>query len=117
MIGNDKTRSAPGKETPMAEEKHTPIAHHILPTAATLLALCFLLLSMINVMDLGQKTLIDEMAGAATIFFLASSFFSYTAMRTRKRANFYEKLADYIFISGLAFLSIVSLVIIWGGVK
>jgi hypothetical protein len=101
----------------MAENERTKISTHILPASATLLGLCFVLLSTIKLMGIADKTLIDELAGAATVFFLASSIFSYGSMRALGRAQSFERIADLIFIGGLFFLSIVSLVVVFGVVQ
>jgi hypothetical protein len=100
----------------MPDEK-IRVSMHVLPASATLLGLCFVVLSSIKVLGVQDKTLIDELSGAATLFFLASSIFSYASMRTVKRAVFFERLADIIFIGGLSFLTLVSLIIIFGLVK
>jgi hypothetical protein len=100
----------------MPDEK-VKVSMHVLPASATLLGLCFVVLSSIKVLGVSDKTLIDELSGAATLFFLASSIFSYASMRTSKKAVLFERLADIIFIGGLFFLTLVSLVIVFGLVK
>ncbi len=99
------------------EKEKEKVSTHILSASSTLLGLCFLLLSSIKLLGVGNETLIDELAGTATLFFLASSFFSYGSMRATRRPGFYEKIADGIFVAGLFFLGLVSLVIIFGLVK
>ena len=101
----------------MPEEGKPKVSMHILSASSTLLGLCFLLLSSIRILGIADKTLIDELSGAATIFFLASSIFSYVSMRSMRRAALYEKMADVIFISGLFFLSLVSVVIVMGVIQ
>jgi len=53
------------------------ISKHILPTSSNLLGLCFVILTFIKVLKLGNESLIDELVAIAIIFFLVSSFFSY----------------------------------------
>ncbi len=101
----------------MADNERMKISTHILPASATLLGLCFVLLSSIKLMGIADKTLIDELAGAATILFLASGIFSYVSMRVIRKADFYERIADLIFVGGLFFLSIVSLVVVFGVIR
>ncbi len=98
----------------MSEEGKLKVSMHILAASSTLLGLCFLLLSSIRILGIADKTLIDELSGAATIFFLASSIFSYVSMRSVRKAAVYEKIADAIFVAGLFFLSLVSVIIIFG---
>jgi len=89
------------------------ISRHILPTSANLLGLCFVLLSFIKISTHGGvETIVDELVGVAIIFFLFSSIFSYASMRARKKAEFYEKIADTIFLAGLVFLSMISITLV-----
>ncbi|MCX5904024.1 MAG: hypothetical protein NTV89_11270 [Proteobacteria bacterium] len=69
---------------------------HILSSSATLIGICFLILCSINALGAPQKTLIDEIAGSATIFFLISSVLSIA------------------FFAGLLFLTSVSVIIVLG---
>jgi hypothetical protein len=87
-------------------------SHHILPTSANLLGLCFLLLTSINLFGYQTKTYLDEMVGIAILFFLGSSLFSYASIRSSKSAALYEKIADIVFLVGLAFLSLVAFVLV-----
>jgi hypothetical protein len=89
------------------------VARHILPTASNLLGFCFVVLSFIKAEGLGDETFIDELSAAAVVLFTAAAVFSYMSMRMTK-AWFYEQLADAIFIGGLFFLSVISIVLIIG---
>jgi hypothetical protein len=89
------------------------ISHHILPTAANLLGLCFVILSVIKVMKLGAETIIDEMVAVAIIVFLVASVFSYASIRSQTRADHYEKVADIVFLSGLCLLTITALIVVF----
>jgi hypothetical protein len=93
------------------------ISRHILPTSANLLGLCFVILSFIRVSKLGHETIIDEMAALAIGFFFSSSFFSYVSMRSNKRAELYEKIADSIFLIGLFLLSVCSVLVAYEAIK
>lgn len=89
------------------------ISRHILPTSANLLGLCFVILSFIKIWTKGGvETIVDELLGGAIILFLISSVLSYASMRSKRKAEFYEKIADIIFLIGLFFLSIISVVIV-----
>jgi multisubunit Na+/H+ antiporter MnhG subunit len=89
------------------------VSHHILPTAANLLGLCFVILSVINVMKLGAQTLIDELVAAAIVIFLVASIFSYASIRSQARSDAYEKTADIVFLSGLVLLTAASIIILF----
>jgi len=88
------------------------ISRHILPTSANLLGLCFVILSFIKISKLGIETIIDELVGMAIIFFLVSSVLSYISMRSKTKAEKYEKTADIIFLIGLFFLSLISIILV-----
>ena len=89
------------------------VSHHILPTAANLLGLCFVILSFIRVMKLGAETIIDEMVAVAIIIFLVASIFSYASIRSQTRTDLYEKIADAIFLAGLGLLTITALIVVF----
>ncbi len=89
------------------------ISHHILPTAANLLGLCFVILSVIKVMKLGAQTIIDELVAAAIVIFLVASLFSYASIRSQARADLYEKIADIVFLSGLGLLTLTAIIIVF----
>jgi multisubunit Na+/H+ antiporter MnhG subunit len=98
----------------MAEnDSRKNISRHILPTSSNLLGLCFVLLTFIKLSTISDKTVIDESIGFLIMMFLVSSFLSYISMRARRKAELYEKIADYIFLAGLCLLTLVSLVIVF----
>jgi len=90
------------------------LCNHILTASSNLLGICFVLISIIRISGLHHKTLLDELALAAVLLFLASSLLSYASIRSARRQLSYEKVADLIFISGLIFLTLVSIVIMFG---
>ncbi len=87
------------------------ISNHILPTSSNLLGLCFVILSFIKLSHLSHETILDELLSVVIVFFLTASLFSYFSIRSKSRSDFYEKVADTIFLMGLVFLSAISLVI------
>jgi hypothetical protein len=87
------------------------ISKHILPTSSNLLGLCFVILSFIKIMKLGNESLIDELVAMAIMLFFISSFFSYVSMRSNSRVELYEKIADNIFLIGLFLLSIGAIMV------
>jgi len=89
------------------------ISHHILPTAANLLGLCFVILSFIKVMKLGAETVIDEMVSVAIVIFLIACVYSYAAIRSQAHADRYEKIADIVFLSGLGLLTVTAVIVVF----
>jgi hypothetical protein len=89
------------------------ISHHILPTAANLLGICFVILSFMRVTKMGLETIIDEMVSLCIVVFLAASVFSYASMRASRRAEQMERIADIIFLGGLGIMTIIALTIVF----
>jgi len=93
------------------------ISRHILPTSANLLGLCFVILSFIRVLKLGNETIIDELVAVAIVLFFTSSFFSYVSMRSNRWAESCEKIADTIFLIGLFLLSLCSVLVAYEAIR
>jgi heme O synthase-like polyprenyltransferase len=93
-------------------KKRKDVARHILPTAAHLLGLCFILLSFIKLENLLAATLIDESLGLVIVLFLFASIFSYASMRSYRHSERYERIADIVFLIALGFLTLLSIAIV-----
>jgi len=93
------------------------ISRHILPTSANLLGLCFVILSFIRVLKLGNETIIDELVTVAIVLFFTSSFFSYVSMRSNRWAESCERIADTIFLIGLFLLSLCSVLVAYEAIR
>jgi hypothetical protein len=90
------------------------MSRHILPTSANLLGLCSVIISFIKFWARGRvETIIDDLVGVAVILFLFSSILSYTSMRSKRKTELFEKIADIIFLGGLIFLSPISLILVF----
>jgi hypothetical protein len=85
---------------------------HILPTSASLLGFCFVILSFIQALEAGDKTVIDELVAVAIVIFLTTCILSYLSMRVKHHAASYEKAADIIFIAGLVLLTASALMVV-----
>jgi len=82
----------------MAEnENKKNISRHILPTSSNLLGLCFVILTFIKLSRIANETIIDESIGSLIFLFLVSSVMSYISMRSKRKSELYEKIADFIF--------------------
>ena len=89
------------------------ISHHILPTAANLLGLCFVILSFMKITKMGLETIIDELLASAIVIFLVACVFSYASIRSLQRSGSFEQIADSVFLAGLALLTVAALVIVF----
>lgn len=90
---------------------------HILNTSANLLGLCFIVLTSIKVSKMQDSTLIDETTALAIILFMTSSILSFLSMRKEKEMGRLEKLADFIFLSGLIVLFLTTMMVTFNIVK
>jgi hypothetical protein len=90
------------------------VAKHILPTAANLLGLCFVIFTLKKLWRSdGVERVIDKMDGVVIIIFLAASVLSYASMRSARNSDHYERTADVVFIVGLFLLSLVALITVY----
>jgi hypothetical protein len=90
---------------------------HILNTSANLLGLCFIVLTSIKVSKMQDSTLIDETTALAIILFMSSSILSFLSMRKEKEMGRLERLADFIFLSGLIVLFLTTMMVTFNIVK
>ena len=91
---------------------------HILNTSATLLGICFVVLTSLNVMNVTGKTIMDELTTAAIIMFMASSLLSFLSMRSKRSpGERYEMIADFVFLAGLFFLFLTTMLLAFNIIK
>jgi len=99
---------------PASSNDRNDRAKHILPTAANLLGLCFVIFTMKKLWRAdGVERIIDKMDGVVIVIFLAASVLSYASMRSATNADRYERIADLVFIAGLFLLSLVALITVY----
>src|SRR6476620_10195697 len=84
----------------------------ILNTSATLLGLCFVVLTSRNILSMKGSSYIDELTAFAILLFMTSCVLSFQSMRANVSASIrYENMADIIFFIGLFFLFAITLLI------
>ena len=84
---------------------------HILTASSTLVGLCFVVLTSLKVNNYKEASYIDECTAIAIILFMVSSILSYLSMRSKDPKQGYERVADFVFLSGLIFLFIATMMI------
>ncbi|HMI08097.1 MAG TPA: hypothetical protein VK528_11160 [Flavobacterium sp.] len=85
---------------------------HILTASSTLLGLCFVVLTSLKLSDNREASVIDEFTAVAILMFMTSSILSYLSMRNSKLwGKKYERIADIVFLSGLIFLFVTTILI------
>ena len=71
------------------------MAENLLPTAANLLGLCFVIFTLKKLWRAdGVERIIDKMDGVVIILFPAASVLFYASMRSAKNSDLYERIAD-----------------------
>lgn len=102
----------------MASENKNETSPHILNTSATLLGLCFIVLTSLQVNNRSEGTIIDELTGVAIMLFMTSCLFSFLSIRRgASRGLRLERAADIIFLSGLLFLFIITFLVTFNFVE
>lgn len=78
---------------------------HILNASSNLLGLCFVVLTSLKLLNIANKTIIDELTFIGILLFMASCLLSFLALRgTTPKSVIYERVADYLFLAGILFL-------------
>ena len=85
---------------------------HILNTSATLLGLCFVVLTSHNILTMKGATYIDELTALAILMFITSCVLSFISMRRSSSiSKQFENIADIVFFIGLFFLFTTTILI------
>lgn len=91
--------------------KQENVAHHILPTSATMIGVCMTVISIVKLLHVGSAgTWIDKLLAIDSLTFLASAAFSYFSMRDGAFARF-ERYADRSFMVGLLGMTVCALLL------
>ena len=99
-------------------KKHKKNIPHILNTSATLLGLCFVVLTSFKINKFNEGSIIDELTSFAIIMFLSSCVFSYLSIRSANQSiERLEKLADIVFLLGLFLLFVITMLITFNFIK
>jgi hypothetical protein len=84
---------------------------HILNISATLFGLCYVVFTSLKTLKLDGNTLIDEFTAFSMVLFMTSCLLSFLSVRGSKRSALFERVADYVFLSGLFTLFIITIFI------
>ena len=91
-----------------------PVAHHILPTAATMSGVCVTVISIIKLTERSYSftTLIDDFLAVDSVVFLFSAFLSYLSLRSGRGVK-WEHTADVFFLIGMAIMVICTFLLVY----
>lgn len=100
------------------EQEKDDTSSHILVTSSSLLGLCFIVITSLKALDLGDKTIVDELTGIAIILFMTSSILSFLSLRGRVAKNYrYEIIADYIFLFGMLLIFATAMLLVFSIIR
>ena len=90
---------------------------HVFNVSAAMVGVCTTVIGLIRiVITLGKfDTIADDLLAGDALVFLLACFFSYWALRTRtkQRRHKTERVADLLFLTGLALMVVVCLVFVY----
>ncbi len=91
------------------------LSSHILPTAANLVGVCIMSLSLVKLLPRhGWSNWVDEALAIDSLIFLGSVALSYASLRVEHNANNLEAWAERLFLTGLILIILASLVLAFG---
>ncbi|MDD5057782.1 MAG: hypothetical protein PHQ60_07910 [Sideroxydans sp.] len=92
--------------------KNARLADHILPSSATMIGVCMTVISLAHLIPKPNISRhVNEMLSVDSLLFLSSAMLSYFALRHRKQAEKFERIADVIFLVAISLMVIVGFVV------
>ena len=92
--------------------KTKDISQHILPVSSTMVGICMTVITVMQLVPKGKvANLADNLIAIDGLFFLASTIFSYWALRSENNAVKAESFADRLFLLGMILMVIVSFLV------
>ena len=97
---------------PSGHGKESRLADHILPSSATMIGVCMTVISLAHLIPKHSISRhVNDLLALDSLLFLSSAMLSYFSIRRPRLAEKYERLADVIFLLGLAVMVVVGFVI------
>jgi len=101
----------PSPDAPPSIALDQDICVHIFTVSSAMVGVCLTVIGLLRIVITIQKvdTLADDLVAGNALVFLASTFISYWALRTRnsKRMHRLERVADALFLFGLGFMAMI----------
>ena len=92
--------------------KEGRLADHILPSSATMIGVCMTVISLAHLIPKQSISRhVNELLALDSLLFLGSAMLSYFSIRRPILAEKFERMADVIFLLGLAVMVVVGFVI------
>ncbi|MDP2024624.1 hypothetical protein [Sulfuriferula sp.] len=89
------------------------LSSHILQASAQMVGVCMVIISIVRLLHLGNTAshIVDRILGIDNIVFLLSAILSYASMRYTRLTDILEGLADTLFMMGLIFMTLASVLL------
>ncbi len=95
----------------MNNNNSTDLSHHILPNSATMVGVCIMVISIVKGMHPGLANyLIDKALAIDSLLFMISALLSFSSIRLEGSTLKLERLAEIIFLLGLASMTIITVI-------
>jgi len=92
--------------------KESRLADHILPSSATMIGVCMTVISLAHLIPKHSISRhVNDLLALDSLFFLTSAMLSYFSIRRPMLAEKFERLADVIFLLGLAVMVVVGFIV------
>jgi len=92
--------------------KESRLADHILPSSATMIGVCMTVISVAHLIPKHSISRhVNELLAFDSLLFLASAMLSYFSIRHPRSGMPNERMADLIFLVGLAIMVVVGFVV------
>ena len=92
--------------------KESRLADHILPSSATMIGVCMTVISLAHLIPKHSISRhVNDLLALDSLFFLTSAMLSYFSIRRPILAEKFERLADVIFLLGLAVMVVVGFIV------
>jgi multisubunit Na+/H+ antiporter MnhF subunit len=79
------------------------LSGHILPTSGAMLGVCMTVISIVKLTqsNRGFASWVDDVLALDALIFLTSSIFSYLSIRSKSKKDYFEDIADKMFMLAL----------------
>ncbi|PQJ09724.1 hypothetical protein CJD36_017495 [Flavipsychrobacter stenotrophus] len=93
-------------------------SQHILNTSSNLFGFCFVVFISLRALKISERSIIDECTALSMFLFISSCLLSFLSIRSKtNRSAFYERIADYVFLTGLLTLFITTVFVVFNVIQ
>ncbi|MGA8863968.1 MAG: hypothetical protein WBM09_00955 [Gallionella sp.] len=106
------SEQSPPKIVNAGHSRETRLSDHILPSSATMIGVCMTVISLAHLIPKHSISRhVNDLLALDSLLFLSSAMLSYFSIRRPRLAEKFERVADVIFLLGLAVMVVVGFVV------